>query len=220
MIKLVVFDWNGVLIADATACMEGENYILRKYGRKTINLRTWRETSSIPARDFFFKMGFTEAQMQRESMRMQELFHEYYEPRIKNIRSRRNARKLLDWISSKRIEAVILSNHTVDGVQNQVQRLNLQKYFTQILASDAYSAVHRRDKRKRFGLFMKERKLEKKDVLIIGDSPEEVEIGNYYGITNVAITGGSYSTRRLKASNPDYIISNLRQLIGIIEKLR
>ena len=158
--------------------------------------------------------------MRKNSIKMQELFHDYYEPRIKAIRTRRNARKLLNWISHKGIEAVILSNHTVAGITNHVQRLDLQKYFTHILASDALAAMHARNKRKRLGIFMDEHALKHREVLIIGDSPEEVEIGEHYDITTVAITGGSYSTKRLVDSRPDYLIHNLEQLIGIIEKLR
>lgn len=54
--------------------------------------------------------------------------------------------------------------------------------------------------------------------MIIGDSPEEVEIGKDVGIKTVAITGGYYSTSRLRKSKPDFLINNLIELIRIVRK--
>ncbi len=64
MIKLVVFDWNGVLIADAEACKDAQNHILKRYGRKPITLARWREINVIPAKNFFLKMGFTDEEVE------------------------------------------------------------------------------------------------------------------------------------------------------------
>jgi phosphoglycolate phosphatase len=65
---------------------------------------------------------------------------------------------------------------------------------------------------------MRKQGCKKDEVIIIGDSPEEIEVGKAAGIKTVAITGGYYSTARLKASKPDFLISNLKELIGIVKK--
>ena len=49
MIKLVIFDWNGVLIADTRACLEADNYILKEFGGKPVSLKVYKDTIIIPS---------------------------------------------------------------------------------------------------------------------------------------------------------------------------
>ena len=218
MIKLVVFDWNGVLIADATACKDTENHILKMYGRKPVTMEKFREFVSIPAKEFFIRMGFTPAFMAKHGSRMQAKFHEYYEQRIQNIRTRRNARALLKWLSQRKIECVILSNHTEEGIRDQMQRFGIEGYFSEILSNHRLTAMHRQNKRERLGSFLKRRRLKRGQVVLIGDSPEEIKIGKHFDIKTIAISGGYYATHRLKERKPDHLIHNLSQMVDIIKK--
>ena len=49
MIKLVVFDWNGTLFADAQAAVHGANARLTFLGLEPITLKQYREAFEIPA---------------------------------------------------------------------------------------------------------------------------------------------------------------------------
>jgi len=64
---------------------------------------------------------------------------------------------------------------------------------------------------------MKVKKHKKDDIIIVGDSLEEIEIGKNLGIKTVAITNGYVSTARLKAAKPDFLINTLTELIDIVE---
>ena len=220
MIKLVVFDWNGVLIADAGICAKSVSSVLKSLGRKPIDIQTFRKVFSIPASNIYRSQGFTEDEIKKYANIIQERFHEDYEPRAARVRTRRGARKLLDYLYKHKIECIILSGHSTDGVQSQLKRLALEKYFSNVFANDIYGAMRGRNKFERLNQFLAERSLKKNDALIIGDSTEETEAGKRLGIHTVAITGGYVSTLRLKETHPDYLIGNLNQLIGIIEKLR
>ncbi len=143
--------------------------------------------------------------------------HEHYEKRAANVRLRKGARKLLEFIKKNEIEAVILSNHTHEGIESQLSRLKIKKYFSDILANNKETALLSRNKQERLINFLKTKKIKSTKVIIIGDSPEEVEIGRKAKITTVAITNGFYSTSRLKKAKPDYLISNLEEVIKIIK---
>jgi len=219
MITLVVFDWNGVLIADAKACLDAENYILEQYGRKPVSMKRYRETVSIPAKEFFLKNGFTPDEMRRYSRKMQEMFHAQYEPLVRRVRTRRNARRLLEWLSKRGITMIILSNHTREGIRPHLQRLSIGKYFTEVLANDRQSAMHKKNKRERLKSFLAKNRYRKDRILIIGDSPEEIEVGKLFGIKTVSITGGYYATRRLRELKPDHLISNLADMVRIVKEV-
>ena len=219
MIKLVVFDWNGTLIADTLACCEANNYILKHYGGKKVSLKVYKETNIIPAIDFYVDHGCDRLYLIQESKKIGEVFHKYYEDRALKIRTRKNAHKLLKWLFDHKIESLILSNHTVSGIEKHFDRLKIKKYISGIIANqDLDASIIGRNKGEKLKIYLKKRKLKKEEVMIIGDSPEEVEIGKQIGIKTVAITNGYYSTNRLVKSKPDYLISNLEALIKIIRK--
>lgn len=221
MIKLVVFDWNGTLIADTRACMEADNHVLKVFGGKQVNLKTYRATIIIPSNIFYIQHGCNGTQLALESKKLGEIFHSYYEPQVLKVRTRKNAHKLLSWLYKNKIKSIILSNHTVKGIENQLERLNLGDLFSEVIANDALdSSMKERNKEAKLETYLHKNNLHPNEVIIAGDSPEEIEIGKHLGVTTVATTNGYYATSRLAKSRPDYLIGNLGEIINIIKKLR
>ena len=56
--------------------------------------------------------------------------------------------------------------------------------------------------------------------IIIGDSPEDIQIGKALDMITVAIKDGYTSTRRLRECNPNEIIGSLREFRSVVEKYR
>ncbi len=75
-----------------------------------------------------------------------------------------------------------------------------------------------RNKKGKIEQFLKTNKFQRSEIVIIGDSPEEVEIGRDLDLKTISITNGYYATSRLTKSNPDFLISNLKEVISIIKK--
>ena len=218
--KLVIFDWNGTLLADAHACLDADNHVLQTFGGKPIDLNTYRKTVVIPAIDFLIQHGCDRNRLIKETKLLGNVFHHSYEPRASKVRTRINAHKLLHWLHRNKITSIIVSNHTVVGIESQLQRLKLEKYFSKLLANtDLVSSMKKRGKKEKVEDYLKDTTFKKSEVTIIGDSPEEVEIGKHLGITTIAITDGLYSTPRLIKSNPDYLITNLKEVIDIIKNI-
>ncbi|MBI4128561.1 MAG: HAD family hydrolase [Parcubacteria group bacterium] len=218
MIKLVVFDWNGVIIADAEACLDADNYAIKKFGGRPMSKKERSEAFVIPASTFFIRQGVPEAAIREHSIDISRMFHEYYEKRANSLRTRRGARDLLEWLKQSGVTAIILSNHTRAGIELQLERLKLRRYFTSLLANEQEdAALTKKGKGEKLRAFLKNRHYKRNEVLIIGDSPEEMEIGRSLGFPSVAITGGYCSTKRLVAAKPDRLIHNLREMIPIIK---
>ena len=76
-----------------------------------------------------------------------------------------------------------------------------------------------RSKKDKLKAFIKAHNFLPTETLIIGDTIEEIEIGKELGIITIAITQGNTSTPRLKTAKPDYLISDLKQVIDIIKKI-
>jgi len=218
MIKLVIFDWNGTLIADTRACMDTDNEVIKAFGGNPVDLKTYRDTIIIPAIDFYTQHGCDRKELEADFKRVGKIFHDYYEPRVANCRTRRSVREVLKSLKQKSIESIILSNHTLEGIQFQLTRLKISDYIARVLAnSEKDSSMRERNKQRRLTQYLELGEYESNEITIVGDSPEEVEIGKALGLRTVAITGGYYSTSRLRASNPDYLITNIKELIAIIQ---
>ena len=219
MIKLVVFDWNGVLIADAAATVAVDKELFEEFGHKPLDMKAYREIFTMPVKDFFIAAGFSKEEMNKNAVRIQERFHALYEPRIAKIRTRTGARTLLEFLAKEGIEAIILSNHTIEGITNQLKRLGIETYFSRVIANDMHATMETKNKAGKLVDLLKELPYKKDEVLIIGDSPEETDAGKLAGIKTVAISGGYYSIRRLKEAQSDHLIHNLTELINIIKKV-
>src|SRR3989338_2644785 len=124
-IKLVVFDWNGVLIADTRGCLEADNYVLKAFGGKPVSLKVYRDTIIIPSLTFYTMHGADEKELRSNTEKWGRIFHDYYGRRVSKVRSRKGVRKLLKWLGKNNIKSIIMSNHLLDDIKLQLKRLKL-----------------------------------------------------------------------------------------------
>lgn len=219
MIKLVVFDWNGTLLADTQAVLEGVERELAVLGHPPMTMGEFRTYYDMPITKLYQHFGISEEELRAKSAETAAAFHGFYEPRVAKARTRTGAKQVLETLAKEKISMVILSNHTVEGIYLQLARLKLTNFFEAVLANEIVGAAYFKGKQDRLDDYLKLHKLLPKEVVIVGDTIEEIKIGKRLGLKTVAITGGYNSTKRLKASKPDVLIHKLRDLIDVSEGL-
>ena len=216
MVELVTFDWNGTLLADTQTCMDAGNHVIETFGGTPVPRKRYTEVFDFPAIDFYCAQG-----CDREVLLAPEspcVFHDFYEPRASKCRTRRGAREVLGLLNDKDIDSVILSNHIQDAIITQLQRLGIEGYIAEVLANtDLIDSQSGKNKIERMVDYLSRTNHDPANAVIVGDSPEDIGIGKTLGMGTIAITDGYFSTSRLRASNPDYIISNLTDIIHILE---
>lgn len=218
MIKLVAFDWNGTIFADTLACYESVNEVLKFLKLKPVSLKTYREHFDVPVTRTYLGLGISQEQISSKSAEIVKTFHTNYEIRAAKVRTRAYTRELLEWLSKNNIESIIFSNHIDEPIKRQLKRLKLEEYFSLVIANaELNTSLNGRNKQEKLRDYIRGENLLPHEVLIIGDTLEEIEIGKELGVTTVAITQGFCSTARLKAVNPEYLINNLKELAGIIK---
>lgn len=220
MIKLVAFDWNGTILADTYAVFEADNEIIKYLGLKPNTFFRFRKYFDVPVIKYFEALGADKKQLHEESEKIAKIFHDYYEPRAQKVRTRSHARTVLVWLEKQKIPTAIFSNHVTDKIHNQLKRLRIEKYFREVLANDSnHSAYRMRSKQNRLLKYMEEKSLTPKEVLIVGDTVEEIQIAKEIGCMCVAITQGNCAADRLEKAKPDYLIGDLGNLINIIREI-
>lgn len=221
MIKLVAFDWNGTILADTNAVVAGDNAVLKYFGRKKTTLKEVQDKFTIPIRNFYVAMRLDPKVLDRNPDKMWSIFQNAYEPLENKCRSRAGAKLILQFLKDNGIKAVIFSNHMVKHIQKQLKRLNIDNYVDEILARDIddVSHLHIKSKDKKISELVRKLKIKPREVLIVGDTDEEIDIAKFFGYYSVALTGGNTSTPRLKTMKPDFLIHNLKDLKQIISNI-
>jgi len=63
---------------------------------------------------------------------------------------------------------------------------------------------------------VEEYNIKPKDTYIIGDTPRDIQCAQETGCISVAIPTGKYSSEELKKENPDYLLTDIIELIDIL----
>lgn len=217
MIKLVAFDWNGTILSDTVACLAGDDAALVSLGYKPISLQKFRETFEVPLVNYYKKIG-VDPNIPKDKYELSEtVFHQVYEARAAKARTRAGARSLLTWLRKNKVPAVIFSNHIKKRIEEQLLRLKIKNYFDTVIANDqTHEVLFNRWKGEKLKDYLKEHNVKPNEVLVVGDTVEEIEIAQELGGISVALTHGYNSTGRLKAAKPDHLLGDLRQIERII----
>ncbi|MFH1500662.1 MAG: HAD hydrolase-like protein [archaeon] len=218
-VDLAVFDWNGCMLADTQPCYEADCHAILEFGGTPPDMNEYRKTVIIPANDFYVLYGCNREELEANKERLGKVFHDFYEPRAGKCRTRKGLRETLEHLRNNKIDSIILSNHTIPGINTQLERLNLQGYISEVLANDLlYGSMEGRSKLGRLKQFYERNKgiYSPDRSVIIGDSPEEIEIGKELGMLTVAIEGGYYDEKRLVAAEPHHQIRRISCLINLV----
>jgi phosphoglycolate phosphatase-like HAD superfamily hydrolase len=221
MIKLVAFDWNGTILADTKAIVAGDNAVLKYFGRRKTTLKEVQKKFIMPIRDFYIALHLDPKQLDKNPDKMWSIFAKAYEPLENKCRTRSGVKDILQYLQYNKIRTVIFSNHIIPHIHKQLHRLNIYSYVDRILARPLHdvSHLHIKSKDKKISELVDKLKIKPKEVMVVGDTEEEIEIAKHFGYYSVGLTGGNISTVRLKATKPDFLIHNLKDLKKIIQRI-
>jgi phosphoglycolate phosphatase len=221
MIKLIAFDWNGTLLSDTQITLKAENKALKAINVKPISLKKFQDTFDIPITRYWNNIGFSKEFVKANLDVIENTFHSEYKKYAVRARTRAGVREILNWLKSQNINASIYSNHDIPDIKKQLTRLKIEKFITTILANpgDERLQIFNRHKDQKLNNYRKRQNIKPLEVISIGDTCEEIEIGKEYGYHTVALTSGFNSTARLKAAKPDFLIHNMVELKKIVKQL-
>src|SRR3990172_6803105 len=101
MIKLVAFDWNGTLIADAQTVVDCSNEQLKIFGNKKIDIKK-----------FLKNIGLHPKNIEKNYMKSGDIFHTCYEKKVNKLRTRAGTKKTLEWLKLRKKKFVIFIKKT------------------------------------------------------------------------------------------------------------
>jgi len=216
--KLIIFDWNGTILADTIPALKASNACLEFFGQPPISMTHFRNTFDFPVIHFYTNNGCDEDEILAQKDESNRVFQTTYEELSQNCRTRRGVRETLAYLHARDYHMIVLSNYLTDKITPQLERLGIGQYFQHVCAHncDGTSIMQSTSKMERVQAYMDAHGFEPRHTTIIGDSLEEPEIARLLGLTGVSITGGVASKPRIKAQEPTHIIHSMREITTIL----
>lgn len=216
--KLVVFDWNGTILADTLPCWRASNACLEFFGAAPISLRQYRESCHFPVIHFYKLNGVAVDDVLKHQEGANEVFYKHYVAAASKARTRTGVRGLLKWLEQEDYARTILSNYVTHEIEKQLKRLDIARYFSHVCGNGHGGTVlQHTTKTQRLSDYMLKRGYHAENTYLIGDSTEEPEIAHRLGLKCISLTGGYFSTPRLKAANPHFLVHNMQDVIEILK---
>lgn len=216
--KHIVWDWNGTLLDDTHIVLVCVNVAMKRWISEPLSMEKFRAVYQTPLRAFYRAAGVAEESLDLALESESNVFHDNYESRAIEAPLRTGAADLLKRLKTAQVSSHILSNHIEDRIITLLDRHNIHGYFDEIMAYASRETQYDRPKGERLHAFIDANGLEPSNVIIVGDTVEEIEIGQTLGLTSVAITGGVGTEERLRTQKPDALIHSLGDLDPILKQ--
>lgn len=205
----ILWDFNGTLFDDVEACIGSENVLLARRGMPLIrDVGHYHSLFGFPIIDYYRRLGHD---LERESY--DDLAVEWVEQYIKlsgGCGLCAGARGLLDAFRARGTPQLILSATHIDMLRSQLRALDIDSYFSELLALDninAHGKTH-------IALEWTAR-VRPENPVLIGDTTHDFETARAIGAECLLVEGGHQSRAALEKCG----VPVFANLMAIMHKL-
>lgn len=193
--KTIIWDWNGTLLNDTDICIESINCLLSDRKKELIDEQTYRDIFTFPVKDYYVKAGFEFEDEPFEKPAME--FIQKYEQRVVDAALFLDARDTLTTIREQGHRQMILSAMQHDFLLKLVNAHSIAHFFSKISGLGDHYAAGKVENGKRL---LQSLNGESKDVILVGDTIHDHEVGQELGIEVILVSRGHQSEERLRTT--------------------
>jgi phosphoglycolate phosphatase len=208
-IDLLIFDLDGTLVNTIEDIAASVNHTLVSVGYASISLDTVRRYVGDGV-----EMLMTRALAGRAG-RIDEAVSIYKNHHRRNLVVRSalypTVRETLEHFTS--LPMAVISNKTMEFVGPLLDRLDLSRYFKQVIGAD--SGLPLKPAPDAVQTLMTRFKAPKERTLIVGDGTTDVQAGKAAGIITCSVTYGFRSEEELRRAGPDFMIREMSELMAL-----
>lgn len=206
--KTILWDFNGTILDDARLCHDILNRMLVEEERPTVTFEEYLMIFTFPVKDYYAKVyDFKRTAFDILAKR----FIDLYQPESLALTLHENVLGVIAYFAAKGYRNVLLSASEINNLHAQLRHYRIEHLFDDILGTDD---IHARSKTYVAKAFMEREKLDRKDVIMIGDTLHDAEVAEAIGARIILFTKGHQHRSRLGNYET---IDDFYQLIGIID---
>jgi len=201
-VKNILFDWSGTISNDLPLVYATVMKTFDHFNTPRVSLEEFREEFTLPYMDHMKKFGITASQEEVDKIFIDNFRDSGFPTPFPD------AADVLSQLSSRNINMAVLSSHIQAFLEEEADRffVDHKRFFTHIFGSV-------QDKEEAIGDVLSIARFEAKDTLIVGDAEHDIAAGKKAGIKTAAILTGYTSREKLLATNPDFVLNSLSELL-------
>lgn len=200
-LKRIVWDFNGTILDDGGPHFRAVNTLIRLTGGQEVTQEQLAERFVIPVATFYGGQG-CDIQLLNTST---AIYYKCYEYHALDCQTHQYVPEILELLTAQKVEQIIVSNNTHESIHWHLERLHLGHHFSAVQANEyGNDVVHKQTKGDRVKELVHGYGVE--EVLIIGDTVEEIEIARKLGIRSISIVSGYQAKHRLEQAGPPFML--------------
>jgi len=127
------------------------------------------------------------------------------------------ARRVLHAIRAE-LNLGLVTSGDRDRVVRQLREFRLTRFFSARVCSG--DTLKKKPHPAPLRLALRQMELEASCCVYVGDAPQDVEMARRAGVRAIGVLGPFPTEKRLRASRPEFLISSLEELPGVLNRLR
>lgn len=209
MIRTVIFDFDGTIADSLEAALKLYNEVAPRHGLKTIQTSEIEDLKNFGAKELIKRFHVSPWKLLTLSKEVRS--------RLKNSANDISMVKGMDNLLSE-----LKHNDIKIGIVTSNSKKNVEIFLKKWRLTNidfVYSAKNIFGKERVLNQVIKYQKLNKEDCVYVGDEVRDVEASQKAGIPVIAVTWGFNSEKRLRESQPSYLVSKPEEIlekIGIV----
>ncbi len=207
-IKLIIFDWSGVISDDRYPVYLSNMKLLETRSITTLTFRKWLKASQLNAIQLVYSQGGTgdPDEIHKEYKEtLDVIIKEGNAPKIYT-----GAREALKLFNDKGFLLAVGSSHPEENLKGDIENYQLQNYFL-------YICGNLRDKTTGIKTICRKLNIAPRNTLYVGDTIFDIRAAKEAGSKSAAITHGYHSKKRLETENPDLVLRKLSDLPSLLD---
>jgi len=207
--KLVVFDFDGVIIDSFAEQKRRYDFVYASFGKKSPakTLAQWREWHDSKWERNYTRIGITGEQLRKVPGRFWRGFSYKTSKPFPGI-----ARALARLYG--RYELAIVSNTKRQIVEKDLKKRGLRKFFSLVEGGD-----HDSNKTQRLKNVLEKAGVEKRNAVMVGDTQTDIVAGKALGVKTLAVVYGWETRERLSKAKPDFFVAKPSGIPKAIERV-
>lgn len=212
--KFILYDIDGTLVSIKSGFMPGLiDELLRRLGRDEAII-TDTSFAGRTDRDIFSRLLESNGLDTSAFDSLKKVYLQVLDEMLAtdHLITHDGAGKSIEYCTSNGHAAGLLTGNFEEAAFTKLNRAGLDHYFT----TGAFGGEHHDRNMLPEVAFEKGREmigssLQPSDMIIIGDTPNDIGCAKHFGCVSVAVSTGSYSADQLAEHKPDYLIHTLDQ---------
>lgn len=205
-IKMIIFDWSGVISDDRRPVYESNMRVLEAHGKKRLTFEEWLPRTTLSAIEFFANHGITgdrDVLFKEYSDYLTQVRKEGIRPFVYS-----EAARVLRSLTKRGKELIVISTHPEEHLLKEASEYGIKEYFSKFVGGV-------KDKAEELSELCLREKIDQSNTVYIGDTIYDVKAAKKAGVHSVGITTGNHVKERLLIEEPEFVVDSLKEFSSL-----